>query len=308
MTTDRAAFLAERKLGIGGSDAASLFNIGWGCQRRLWYGKRSTPEDFPREETDAMALGQFLEPWFAEKYAKQTSRHLEIQMHVYSHPIHTELRVNVDRFVWKDYGDHGEGFGVLEIKSCGRAAFYKYKREGLPEDYILQLQWGMMVTGATWGSFAIGCRDDGNLMYWDHEADAKLHAEMLAAGPAFWATVENGPIPDALEPDDRRCQQCEFRVTCQGSALVELAPESDYTPDESLRPLVQEFIERRDLRKEASELFEETKAELECALGDRTMVSSGGAKIQFYEFTKKQYVVPEHKERPLRLYPAKGGK
>jgi hypothetical protein len=37
-------------------------------------------------------------------------------------------------------------------------------------------------------------------------------------------------------------------------------------------------------------------------MGDRTMVESGGAKIQYYTIHKKAYTVAERDERPLRIY------
>lgn len=299
--TDRAAFLAERRKSVGGSDIAALYNIEYSCRRRLFYDKRDTPADFPREETKAMRLGTFMEQFAAQEYALDTGREIRTPI---SSIGSTDgiLRVNVDRLIWDGFHDSA---GVLEIKSMGREMYYRTKREGLSQSYVLQIQAGMAAGNLSWGSFAILSRDSGDLIYFDVERDDKLCKSIVEDAEIFWAQVLNGPMPEALEPDDRRCQACEFRVTCQGNALVDLAPESDYTPDESLRPLVSEFIERRALRKEASELFEETKAELESALGERTMIMAGGVKIQFYEFTKKEYVVKAHVERPLKVYEGK---
>ncbi len=280
--SDRAEWLAERRKGIGGSDIASVFNVGYGCARRLFYDKRDVPLDFPREETDAMALGTFLEPWFAEKYAKRSDRHIGVLTQgAMVHPSVPELRVNVDRVIFADPGENSPGSGVLEIKSVGRAMFYKIKREGLPEDYILQLQHGMLVTGCTWGSFAIGSRDSGELLWWDVDRSEALHQEILIEGPKFWARVENGPAPDALEPDDRRCQRCEYRVTCQGNALVQLDTSGEMPQVESLRPLVEEYQERQRLYAEAEALLEETKEELKTTLGERQAVMVGKHKVYY---------------------------
>lgn len=302
--TDRAAWLAERRLGIGGSDCSSLFNVGYGCSRRLWYDKRNTPPDFEREETKAMKLGNVLEPFFAEEYAKETGREVR-QEKAFVSASCPELRCNIDRSVIGYAGADAQEFGVLEIKSVGRATFYIIKRTGLPEDYILQIQHGMLVTGWRWGSFAIGSRDSGELLYWDVPADPALHQEIISVAPKFWALVENGPAPERLEPDDKRCQSCAWRTTCQGEALIQIAQGSEYEQDESLAPLVTEYIERRALRKEAEELVSETKAELEFKLGTRGLVTAAGAKVQFYEIEKKEYVVKKHKERPLRVYEGK---
>ena len=339
--TDRAAFLADRKKGVGGSDIASLFGVGWGCRRRLFYDKTSHVPDYPREENLLMALGNVLEPWFAERYAKETGRGVTVEDDPMINDAVPNLRVNVDRGTinepWpQEWIEDPDGpapkadgnevldwvlkhKGILEIKSVGRSAFFKYKREGLPQDYILQLQAGMLASGLSFGSFAIGCRDNGELHYWDVERSEALCAEIAAEVPKFWELVEefknlivvgtthqaNALAPPRLAPDDRRCQSCEFRATCQGSALISIAPASDYTPDESLRPLVQEFIERRALAKQANDLLDETKEELKSELGDRGMVSSGGAKILYYEIEKKAFTVAAHKERTLRVYEVK---
>jgi predicted phage-related endonuclease len=275
----REEFLEARKLGVGGSDAASLLNIGWGCRRRLWYDKRSVPEDYPREETKAMALGILLEPWFAEQYAEATGRRIVSLQAAMVHPTIPELRVNVDRMIFKTSGENERG-GILEIKSVGRAAFYKYKREGLPLDYVLQLQHGMLVTGAAWGSFAIGSRDSGELLSWDVAYEKNIGNEILTEAQTFWRQVENGPAPDALEPDDKRCQRCEFRKTCQGNALIHV-DDGEIKQDESLRPLVDEYLERKALLAQAEELVDESGEELRAKLGDRQAVAVGDRKIYF---------------------------
>lgn len=300
-TIDRAAFLAERSTGIGGSDIASVFNLGYGCRLRLWREKRGQEPDYPSEESGPMELGVVLEPHIAAKYEKKTGRSVAIEG-VRRHVDSPELLVHVDRII---YSSHRPDLGVLECKAVGRAMYWKIKREGMPEDYILQLQHGMLVTNLQWGSFAVMNRDNGDLLWWDVSRDEAVCREILQEGPIFWAQVQNGPAPEPLDPEDRRCQTCEYRLSCQGNALVSVAKESEYQADESLRPLVLEFLERRALAKEADDLLDETKEAMKAALGDRGMVTAAGVKIQYYTITKKEYTVKQHEERPLRVYPAK---
>lgn len=301
---EREEFLAARRLGIGGSDCASLFNIGRGCRKRLWLSKRSETPDYPDEETDAMSLGSYLEAWFANKYGKVTKRLVDLAPLPFVHPTVPELRVNADRIIFKP--EDLDNKGVLEIKAQGRDMFFKTKREGLLEDYLLQLHHGMLVTGAQWGSFAIGNRDSGDLMHWDVQADPVIQNAILTEAPLFWALVENGPMPDALEPDDRRCQDCGYRLTCHGNALVSIDKASDYERDESLAGLVAEFVERRATAKIANDLLDDMKEEMKTRLGDRGMVTAAGAKIQYYSITKEEFTVKKHEERALRVYPRKG--
>src|SRR5262245_38151315 len=57
-TASREKFLEQRKLGIGGSDVAHLFNEPpYGCSRRLWLEKRGIPPDYPESPTDIMERG-----------------------------------------------------------------------------------------------------------------------------------------------------------------------------------------------------------------------------------------------------------
>jgi predicted phage-related endonuclease len=277
---DRATFLAERKKGIGGSDVASLFNAGYGCRLRLWRDKRDEIPDYPRDQTDEMELGNVLEPFFAEKYKQKTGRNVVVLKDPVVHPQHSELRVNVDRMVMDAKHDEGEA-GVLEIKSVGRAVFYKVKREGLPEDYILQLQHGMLVTESDWGAFAIGCRDNGELLDWDVAKDDMLQSLIIAEGKAFWYEVQEGLMPERLEPDDHRCQKCEYRRSCQGAALIQIEHDQTMEQDETLRPILTEYLERKALVDEAEALLADSKEQLKSDLGERTQVEVGGHKVYF---------------------------
>jgi len=277
---DRSVFLAERKKGVGGSDVASVFNVGYGCRRRLFYDKRNVPPDYPEPENDAIALGAYLEPFFGEKYAQMTGRLVDVRPEPLIHPEYPELRVNVDRMVDDSNRDQP---GVLELKAVGRAVFYKIKREGLPEDYILQLQHGMVVAGTPWGSYGIGSRDSGELLHWDVDRDSVLADLIVAEDRAFWRQVQSGDIPDRLEPDDSRCQKCQYRKSCQGAALIQVEAGSNkgLERDETLRPLLTEYLERKKLLDEAEQLVEDAKEELKTRIGAREQLEVAGHKVYF---------------------------
>ena len=313
--TEREKFLAERKTGIGGSDAASLFSIGYGCERRLFYDKTGVAEDHPREETKAMSLGKLMEPWFAAEYAKEAGNEVVQDAVFVRYPKQPELCVHIDGWVKNPSPSKNRiNSGVAEIKSCGRGAFYKYKREGLPDDYVLQLQHGMGVTGCTWGVFIVGCRDSGEILHWEVDFRPDVFDEIKAAAAHFWdMAVKRGYAPDRLEPDDKRCASCSYRTTCQGEhislAAAGLTAKDGYEMDDSLLPLLIERAERSELRKQANDLFDETNEEIKARLGDRKLVcTEQGHKVQFYSFVKKAYTVAEHEERPLRVYAPKGEK
>lgn len=275
----REEWLALRRQGLGGSDVAAIYSLEYSCRRKLFYDKRNTPEDFPREETKAMRLGQFMEEYFAKEYALETRR--VVRRLLYPITSGGVLNVNVDRMIETEPLQlNHTGDGVLEIKSMGREMYYRTKREGLSKSYVLQLQAGMIAANASWGSFAVGSRDSGDLIYFDVKRDEELCKSIVADAEEFWRCVENGPIPDALEPDDRRCQKCEFRVTCQGDSLITIdMQEGEYERDDSLIPVIADYRECQGLVEKAEDLLGQRREELEALLGERQAVVAGDVKV-----------------------------
>ena len=155
-------FHAERRTGIGGSDIAALFNLGYGCTLKLWRQKRGEVPDFAQRESGPMKLGKILEAFFAEEYTRLTGRTVRTEP-VKRHELYPFMLVHVDRMIL-DPSARGSSEGVLEVKALGREMFFKVKREGMIEDYVLQLQHGMLVHGSEWGEFAVGSRDSGELL------------------------------------------------------------------------------------------------------------------------------------------------
>lgn len=72
----REEWLAERKTGIGGSDAAAILGISpWRTAVDVWLDK--TGRKPPREETEAMRIGTELEDFVARRYVERTGRQVQ---------------------------------------------------------------------------------------------------------------------------------------------------------------------------------------------------------------------------------------
>jgi hypothetical protein len=273
--TDRKQWEAQRRTGIGGSDAASIFNVGYGCRRRLFYDKRGIEPDYPFDESLIIKLGNLMEPFFADQYQEKTGRILS-RSESREHPKYPEARVNPDRLI---ADTQRKDPGVLEIKSQGSAVYSKTKREGLSEQYIIQEEHGMFVTGTEWGSFQIGNRDSGESTHWDVERSADIQKELEREVPAIWKLIQSdAELPDRLEVDDFRCSGCQWRKTCQGDALIHVSGKSDLIPAEDIRPILADYDQRKPLFDEAEALLEETKEALRSALVDRPAVCVGAGK------------------------------
>jgi predicted phage-related endonuclease len=303
MTSKADGFLASRKDCLGGSDAHHLFSLPpYGCLRKLWYQKHNVPEDYPFDGNAATERGNYLEPIIAEMYAKKTKRAV-VEVKQIRMAEDSRFAVHVDRMVSNDKDpavkepeelitnyelqklrrialerNFPGPWGVLEIKSPGRESYYKAKREGLLEAYILQLQWGMMVTGATWGAFSIHCADPWETKNWDVQRDDTIIKELRKAGESFWK-LDNPP--DRLPAKSKQCQKCKYRYSCQGERMLDVIEISEVPVDNSLLPVLNEYIEAKELVDEAEALTEEVRSRLEPLIGDRAVVDVTGHRVYF---------------------------
>jgi len=274
----RAEFLAERQTGVGGSDAASVFSLPpYGCARRLWYEKRGTPADNERDVTGPMIRGQKLEAIIAEEYAERTGRQIE-PAPTARHPEMPEWMVHRDFITWASEENPAPegcaGPGPLSVKTASRDVFFKMKREGLSDGYILQLQSEIGVTAASWGSFVLLWPDGWKILWWDVTRDDELIAYIRKGVENFWHLVQDGPPPDRLDVSDPRCDGCEYEASCQGAEMQRLIQIQGAIPDAdpSLAGLVAEYQEANRIVKDAEEYKSEVAEQLRQSVGDRIKV------------------------------------
>lgn len=73
---DRNQWLAERRSGIGGSDAAAVLGLShWATPVTVWLDKTGRAPE--REETEAMRIGTELEDFVARRYMAETGRNVQ---------------------------------------------------------------------------------------------------------------------------------------------------------------------------------------------------------------------------------------
>lgn len=313
--TPREKLLAERRHGIGGSDAASLFpeDSKYGCPTRLWYDKRGQRPDYERTESEKKILdrGNRLEDVVADQFT------LEFGFKVRRHqtrvmPGVPHMRVNIDRQIinvtreeltlhWPQIetdlqsviGDGPCGPGVLECKTSNEWVVRDALKHGIIPDYIFQLQHSMAVTGYKWGVMAILDTSTFELTCFPMVRNEKLIQVMRERADNFWAMVENGPKPEppTFPPGDGRCRSCIFRKTCRGEQyLMQLAgekPDTGYVSDDSFSELVSDL---RDIRQQAA-VLEQTEENIALLIQQQMTekkiskleVPSVGAKIRWAE-------------------------
>lgn len=330
MAVDREQWLAERRLGIGGSDVVHLLEVGnEGCRRRLAYDKTGTPPDFPDEETLLMRRGRVLEDAAAGEYELKTGRAVNRRKAVASKQT-PWARVNVDRMV---RCLTRSGRGVLEIKTHGAYLFRQVKREGLRVAHILQLQHGLFVTGREWGAFAVFHPDSWELLHFDVERDDKLIGAIKSEGDSFWqefVTASSSITPPApYEPTHKLCRRCPWRLTCHGLEAVMYAgldDEERAAPPplvDGFEEIVGDYLDADQIAKDAAATLELVKSELKRQLEARELEGlqvASGARVYYRPHPRRDIdtkklrelypaIVPEVERvttvRPLRVFGAR---
>lgn len=192
---ERLAFLKGRQSGIGGSDVAAVCGLDeYRTPMDVYLEKTRDPN--PDSPTNIHLLrGEILEPIAADLWQKETGLKLR-RMGQRAHKEFPWAVVNADRQI---LSGNGHGTGALEIKAPGIRGFNKAVEEGLRDEYIVQLQWALFVTGYSWGEMcAINLEHEaGPLLHFPVERDDALIAELRDRCESFW----NGHVRERRPPD-----------------------------------------------------------------------------------------------------------
>lgn len=285
-TITRQELLADMGTGIGGSECHHLFGLPpYGCRRLLWYIKSGAKPDFLFHGNRDTQRGTGLENLVAKLYAETTGRGL-YKSHCVRNEDLPQWLCHPDRIiVRKPKNDpmRRQGPGILEVKCPSVQSFLQVRREGLRDNWIMQLQHSIGAAGFKWGSFAVFSAELWELVHFDMVKEPTVVETCKEAVSRFWRLVENGPPPDRLDAADLRCRKCAFRTQCQGSALLDaLAAGQDIDPteqlpvDNSLLDAAKAVHEARELLAEAKAIEEQAVDKLQTAMGNREAVQADG--------------------------------
>lgn len=291
ITELEAAWLAERKKGIGGSDAGAVFGEKYGCPRALFLDKTGVEPDYEHSEAtlDIFERGHALEPIIADRFARETGWKVR-RMPARVSKEKPWMRVNVDRLIESvDNAEPGyEGPGYLEAKTANEHVFLDMLAHGMPEHYVLQSQHGLAVTGWKWGAFAVLEPYTFRFLWFKFKRDEKLIAVIERVEKAFWKQVQAGEIPAKLEDfNDQRCQSCVYRRGCRNAEALpkEKKVKRVYEPDTSVEmDIVVGNIKMLDASigdLEAQKDIERQKAIILMAGREAVLVPGQGKKLSY---------------------------
>lgn len=253
----RQEWLAARRQGIGGSDAAAVLGLSkWKTPLQVYLDKRGEAAEIP--DNEAMLWGRALEPVIRQQYAERTGRAVLMPDGILRHPAHGFMLANLDGMT--------EDRRVVEIKTARTAQNWgEAGSDEVPQDYLLQVQHYMAVTGFEVADVAVLIGGSDFRIY-EVPADRELQEMLIDAEAAFWRAVEQGIPPEPVSYAD---MQARF-----GRASREGMIEAESDPDVLVAVAKLRAIRETMKTMEADE--EAQKAIIMKALGEKDTLTIAG--------------------------------
>jgi putative phage-type endonuclease len=273
---DRKDWLAARRKGIGGSDAAAILGLSpWTSPLAVWLDKTGqTPLE--EDESEAMRWGKILEPAIADEFAARTGYKLRRRNFILAHPDHPIMLANLDREIVgvheglevktanafsKDEWAEGTIYGTDDMVNTGKA----------PDQYVIQCQHYMAVTG--WPRWHIAVLIGGStFLHIIIERDERIIADLIQAEESFWSKYV---IPRVMPPMDGsdNCTEMLKALYPQSREKAEVVLDIDTTR------WIEEYAKADSIIKDNEKKKAEAANNLRKAMGDNEIGLVAGAPL-----------------------------
>lgn len=193
----REEWLAERRKGIGGSDAAAIVGMNlYVTPYTLWADKTGRLPEKP--DNEAMRQGRDLEQYVADRFTEETGKRVRRHTAIIRNPEYPFAHANIDRAVV------GEPAG-LECKTTSIMNLKKFRNGEYPENYYVQCVHYLAVTGWERWYLAVVILNQGFRWFTIERDQAEIDA-LMQAERDFWNTYV---VPDAPPAVDGRLPTSE---------------------------------------------------------------------------------------------------
>lgn len=281
----REAFLAERRRGIGGSDAPVILGLStWKTPLQLWMEKTGRVTD--DADNPILRRGRKLEAVVASEYEEETGRTVRHMPTLAVHHEHGWMIGHVDRAI--EASDH-DGPGILEAKAANIFRIREWEDEA-PLAAQVQLQHYLAVTGASWGSVA-GLLGGIEFKYQDLDRNEEFIAALISRERAFWQHVLSDDPPEPQAGD----------VKVIGRIFEAIEGKSIDLPEDAIELDRQRLAASTEIKR-LEELKDEAEAKLKFLIGDAEVgVLPGGVGRYTHKLQRRaEYAVKATEFRVLR--------
>ncbi len=290
-TTDEAAWLEARRLGLGATDMSVVLGMNpWKSALQLYAEKVGAVASEDLSDVEAVTWGKVLEPVVGAQYAVRTGRTYEPARELIRSIEHPWALCSLDG--WTD-APGNRGTWPLEIKTTSAFRAEDWS-DGPPEHYRVQIQHQMLVTGAH--QVTIACLLGGQRLVWcDVERDERMIRKLVCQGALFWERIQQRTPP---EPDGSESAR---------NALHQLFPSEQEGREIELPMAIAEVIDEWRMAKEeekaAKERARQAENTIKATMGDAERAYlPGGDAVSWVAQTKKEHVVKESTSRVLRYH------
>jgi putative phage-type endonuclease len=285
--TEREAWLAERRTGIGGSDIAAILGLSpWKTAVDIWLDKTGQQAEEVIGDPEAMRWGSLLEDIIAREYSERTEHSLQRVNRILRHPAHEWVIGNIDRAVVADgsrvrVADDGGTLlgaqGLLEVKTASAYKAGDWGRDGdddaVPVHYQAQVMWYLGITGLQWADVAalIGGQ---RMIVRRIERDDETIAAMLERAHEFW----HQHVLTRRPPEPATAKDVERLFPADNGETVEAT--------DDLLAAYNAAREAKARIAQAEADFEAAAGRIKLALGERSILALDGKTLVTWKAAK----------------------
>lgn len=268
---------------IGGTTISVILGVNrWKTPRRLFEEWCGTVQPGDLSQVEAVQMGIELEETVARIFTKKTGFAVRRSPKRYVHPDYPYMSCQVDRLVT------GQD-ELLECKTASAWMIKEWEGEEIPVEYILQVQWQLMITGRSVGWIAVLIGGQ-KFLYKKIEADKELQDKMIQAAITWWDMWEK-KIPPVVEGEDN-----PLMVQLYPRAGADIAEASaDMTT--AIKLLQQTKAQIKDLESVKDECEAKIKDSIKGLLGIRTPEYT----VKWIDIKGSTYTVTKPDSRQLRI-------
>lgn len=306
----RDEWLAHRRCGIGGSDAAAVLGISpWRTARDLYYDKLGIAEVQPDEENWVqLEMGNLLEPLVARIFEKKTGLKVFKRKAMFQHPQYPWMLADLDYLVELPDGSTA----ILEIKTTNynaRDNWWYNGEEIVPVYYESQGRHYMAVMNIDRVYFCClyGNREDEAIIR-HIDRDEAYEEELILAEQTFWQDNVLARTPPPYVEDGDLIMESLRRW--RGPSEKDVPPTQFALPQYQLIRRYMELVQEKsrwdaDLKEIDAELSR-VKAQIIAAMGQSSSAvydtGEGGFKVT-YNPVRKLGITKENLERLKEVHP-----
>ena len=293
----REKWLAYRRQGIGGSDAAAVLGISpFRTGVDLYYDKLGQPVEDDEQNWVAKEVGTLLEDLVARIFAKKTGLEVCPMPVMFQHAEHPWMLADVDRLVKLPDGNTA----VLECKTTNYNARDKWEYDGkpiVPQYYEAQGRHYMAVMNLSRVYFCcLYGNSEDEVIIRSIDRDLKYEAELIALEENFWVNHVKAKVPPPYIEDDGALIIESLR-RCLGPSYADMPPAA-FTEAQSEN--VRRYVELRDQKGALNADVKKLDKEME-RLKASIVADMGGSWSASYEDGNGSYAVTMKPSRRVSI-------